>query len=150
MRRTPDKNNNVCLTRVDVHFKIKFHHLLFWIYQTKRTVCTIRDMKSQHLPLPYRARCTFDGFSTLEAAEKPGGRRTWTNINVAGRASGCLNGPVLKYIRTPKGRKDAIVLLEISIWFSFNYSIDNDTLSRKCLQYSSQLTISSISTFAKK
>lgn len=30
----------------------------------------------QNLPLLYRALCTFEGFSTVEDAENPGGKRT--------------------------------------------------------------------------
>lgn len=55
----------------------------------------------QNLPLLYRALCTFEGFSTVEDAENPGGKRMWTSVNVLGLANGCLNGQVLKYNRIP-------------------------------------------------
>lgn len=63
------------------------------------------------LPLLYSALWTFAGFCTVDDAENPGGRRTWTRASRLGRITTCLwcgraKGVVLKYRRTPIGREN--------------------------------------------
>ena len=46
--------------------------------------------------------CTFCGFCTLDVAENPGGKRTWTKLNMDGLPLLWPNGLVVKYKRTPE------------------------------------------------